>query len=113
AHVVMFWRSDCAPCLIELNELADLRRATGDGALLTVALEPDTQAAETMRRLGLSLRDAFVAEENAQDVLEAVSHGGRRLPYAIALDRRGHICARHVGLLGTERAHAWITRCSR
>ena len=51
AHVVMFWRSDCAPCLIELRELPDLRRAAGGDALLTVALEPQAQAEETLHQL--------------------------------------------------------------
>jgi hypothetical protein len=109
----MFWRSDCAPCLIELHELGELKRAAGNDALITIALEPRAQAAATFARFGLSTREAFAAQEEAQIALERVSQGGRRLPYAIAVDAHARVCARHVGLLGTLRAHAWMAECSR
>ena len=111
-HVVMFWRSDCAPCLIELHNYAALSQAA-HGELITVALEPKLGARAALARFSVPEADAFTAEGDAQATLEAVSDGGRRLPLSIALDPEGRLCARHVGLLGTERARAWISRCSR
>lgn len=112
AHVVIFWRSDCAPCLIELHNYSALSEAAR-GALVTVALEPRAGARITLARFGVPEDHAFAAEGDAQTMLEAVSDGGRRLPLSIALDSQGRICARHVGLLGTDRARAWIRQCSR
>lgn len=112
-HVVLLWRSDCAPCLIELQNFAALEAATGAGRLVTIAIEPVGQARQTLHQFNVPPHPAFVAQGDATVFLEAISDGGRRLPLALALDRRGHICARHVGLLGTDLARAWIRQCSR
>ncbi len=113
--IVLFWRSDCAPCLIELAHLAALDEAARPGRLITVALEPAAAAAAKLEDLGLAAGRAYAVaggEADAEAVLAAASEGGRRLPYAIALEGAGGICARHLGLLGTERARDWMRRCS-
>ena len=72
-------------------------------------------AAAKLEDLGLAAGRAYAVaggEADAEAVLAAASEGGRRLPYAIALDGAGGICARHLGLLGTERARDWMRRCS-
>ena len=112
AHVALFWRSDCAPCLVELHEFAALN-AAAQGGLVTIALEPAADARRTLVRLGVPLAQAYVADGDVQTVLEAVSDGGRRLPLAVALNADGRICARRIGLLGTEQAQAWVRQCSR
>jgi thiol-disulfide isomerase/thioredoxin len=110
--IVLFWRSDCAPCLIELSHFAALDEAAGPGRILTVALEPAPAATAKLEELGLDAGRAYAVAGDAEAVLAAASEGGRRLPYAIALDAGGGICARHLGLLGTERAKDWMRRCS-
>ena len=113
ARVVLFWRSDCAPCLVELRELDAFERAAGADAVILVAVESAHDARAALRRLGVSDARAYVAQANPVTALEAVSDGGRRLPFALALDRNGEICRTHVGLLGTARAAHWMAQCSR
>jgi len=112
AHVALFWRSDCAPCLVELNEFAALN-AAAQGGLVTIALEPTADARRTLVRFGVPLAQAYVVNGDVQTALEAVSDGGRRLPLAVALNADGQICARRIGLLGIEQAQAWVRQCSR
>jgi hypothetical protein len=112
AHVVMFWRSDCAPCLIELSNFRAFERVT-DNHVLLIAAEPAADARRTLERLGVPLTQAYAATGAPEALLAAVSNGGRRLPYAIALTPQGQMCDRHVGLLGTDQAHAWMQQCSR
>lgn len=112
AHIVMFWRTDCAPCLIELEHFTALRAAAGGARIVLVALEDASTARSTMDRFDIPADDGFTPSQSAERTLEAVSNGGRRLPYAIALNPRGEICQRHVGLIGTDRIRDWVRTCS-
>jgi hypothetical protein len=107
----MLWRSDCAPCLVELAHVADIKAAARGGRLLIIALEPREKTERTLRARGVPLDDVWIAQDGAANVLEAMS-GARRLPLSVALDARGRICRTHVGLLGTERVREWIAACS-
>ena len=111
--VALFWRSDCAPCLIELSHFRALEAAAGKGRLVTVALEPADSARAKLAELNVPDHPAYTVPGAAEAVLDAVSDGTRRLPLSIALDRHGHICARHTGLLGTDLAGAWMAQCSK
>lgn len=110
--VVMFWRSDCSLCMTELTHIRALEAAAAPGRFITVALEDPVRAAATSQRLELTPPHSFVAEGDPAQALAAVSQGGQRLPYAIALDAQGRVCARRLGLLGTDRIKSWIKTCS-
>jgi hypothetical protein len=110
-RVALLWRSDCAPCVIELRNFAALEAAVGQGRLITIALEPAAKARAALARLGVKAHPAYAAAGDPQLFLEAVSNGGRRLPVSLALDRGGRICRFHVGLLGTDRVHEWAAQC--
>jgi hypothetical protein len=111
SHIALIWRSDCAPCLIELRSLNALQSAAGKDEVITIALEPADQARAALTRLAIKAHPAFAIAGNAAEFLAAASDGGQRLPLALALDRNGRICRIHVGLLGADRARAWAEQC--
>lgn len=111
-RIVLFWRSDCAPCLAELSYLSRLQEVSGDH-VATVALEPATSARATLQRLGLSTHHAWAYEGDPMKVLTWASPRTPRLPLAIALKADRGICARRVGPVGTDHVAAWMSQCSR
>lgn len=109
--VALFWKADCGPCLLELKGLAALRAAAAPMKIYTVALDSPATARERLRTLGVDQTLALAALDEPTSVLARYSAGAPRLPLAVALSRTGAICARHVGLLGTDRVKAWARTC--
>jgi len=109
--VALFWRADCGPCLLELKGLAALRAAAAPVRVYTVALDSPRVAKQRLETLGVDQGLALAALDAPESVLAAYSDGAPRLPLAVAIARTGEICARHVGLLGTDRVRAWARSC--
>jgi hypothetical protein len=109
--VLLFWRSDCAPCLIELQGLAGLQAAAAPAPVVTIALEAPASAALALRKMGVAPQRAWWSKTEARQTLLAFGPAPPRLPLAIALDSRGSVCAQHVGLLGTDRVRQWEKQC--
>jgi thiol-disulfide isomerase/thioredoxin len=108
--IVLFWRTDCAPCLLELQHLPALRRAAGGEPLLLVAMQPREAVAAGLQRLGRSIPTWIVAEEPGQ-VLVRFGGAPARLPLAVALDRAGNICRIRHGLIGSNTVKQWAKAC--
>jgi len=110
--VLVFWRSDCGPCLVEFQGLADLQDAARPGRLVTVAVEDSSSARETLSRMKFSPAHAWMVDGTPERVLSAFADGPPRLPLAVAVDSRGLLCKRHIGLLGSNRVRKWMHQCS-
>lgn len=111
ARVILFWRADCAPCLVELADLGAYE-AAAKGRLSVVALQPAGAARAELDRRGIHPASAWASADDAAGVLTAFGGAPPRLPLAVALDRKGRICAVHHGLLGTDRVKRWVRQCS-
>jgi hypothetical protein len=112
ARVLVFWRSDCAPCLLELRDSAGLRAAAGRARLMLVALEPAERARATLAAQAPAAAPGWAATQDAAVVLTTFGGAPPRLPLAVAVDSRGRLCGSHHGLLGTDRVREWARRCS-
>lgn len=112
ARVVVFWRTDCAPCLIELPMLEQLQGKLGLGRIVLVGLDDGDAERRVLAQRAPDLHGAWAATGDAAAILTAFGGPPPRLPLAVAIDRSGRICARHHGLLGSERIESWIRQCS-
>jgi AhpC/TSA family len=110
--VLVVWRGDCGPCLIELLNIRGLEAAAGRTPLVMLAVDEPARIRQALQRYKAQPRDIWVADAPARDVLVALNGEPPRLPLALALDRKGGICARHLGLLGSDRVKDWVRRCS-
>ncbi|MDB5417151.1 MAG: thioredoxin-family protein [Phenylobacterium sp.] len=110
--ILVVWRGDCGPCLIELLNIRDLEAAAGPAPLVMLALDEPGKIRLALQRYKARPRRIWVADAPAREVLVALNGEPPRLPLALALDRKGGICARHLGLLGTDRVKDWVRRCS-
>jgi thiol-disulfide isomerase/thioredoxin len=89
-----FWASWCPPCIKELPHLQSLHAARAKDGLVTVAVNADegaTVAAESAKRLGLTMPIAV----NDPDVYRAL--GVRTLPTLLVIDRQGRLRSRWDG----------------
>lgn len=109
--IILFWRTDCAPCLLELQHLAALRRASGSKPLVLVALQSQADLDEGLLRLGTPI-STWRAVEDPRTVLLRFGGSPPRLPLAVALDRCGEICRAHHGLVGSNIVKKWIRACA-
>jgi len=110
--VLVVWRGDCGPCLIELLHIGDLQAAAAPAPLVMLAVDEPARIRQALQRYKARPREIWVADAPTRDVLVALNGEPPRLPLALALDRKGGICARHLGLLGTDRVKDWVRRCS-
>jgi thiol-disulfide isomerase/thioredoxin len=112
--VMILWRSDCGPCLVELQGLRGLQSAAAPAAVVTLSLdETAAPARRALAKLDAHPRYAWRSLEPGGKVLTDLNGAPPRLPLAVAFDRKGALCARHLGLLGTERVQAWARQCDR
>ncbi len=113
--VVLFWRADCGPCLVELSDLAALRRAAAPLHVQPVVLDeaPDSPGPVTERlaKTGLSASDTLRASADPAELLTAYGGAPPRLPLAVAFDGAGKPCGRRTGFLGYDRLRAWARDC--
>jgi hypothetical protein len=109
--IIAFWRTDCAPCLIELRGARAYAQAARPGRLLFVGLQPAAPLRSAAARAGAPL--SLIARSPASPAAILTAFGGAppRLPLAVAFDRHGRVCERHAGLLGTEQVRAWVRAC--
>lgn len=109
--ILMFWRADCGPCLLELGDLRALRSAAPNARVMPVGLQPPATLRPALTRLGLGDQDTLQAVEDPAALLTRLGGAPPRLPLTVAFRTDGAVCGRRSGLLGTDQVHAWSLTC--
>jgi hypothetical protein len=111
-HVVVVWMESCAPCMEELRHLREIADRAPGWDFVTLALDaPET--ARAALPVEAAFAKAWVAEGKPGDVLARLNPPLGALPMTIALSPRGRVCARRVGLLGSDIINGWTAQCSK
>jgi hypothetical protein len=109
-HVVVVWMESCAPCMEELRHLREIADRTPGWDFVTLALDaPET--ARAALPVEAAFAKAWVAEGKPGDVLARLNPALGALPMTIALSPQGRVCARRVGLLGSDIINGWTVQC--
>lgn len=109
--VLVFWRSDCGPCLLEMADLVALQAAARPARVVPVGLQPPASLRPALARLHLADADSAWTRDDPTRLLVDLGGAPARLPLAVAFRADGTMCARHAGLLGRDRVHAWGRTC--
>lgn len=110
--LVLFWRSDCAPCLLEIGFLPKISKQFPYLKILLVSLQ---NKGFTQNHLSKNLPanvEQAVAISDAKAVLQEFGNEKLVLPYSVALRKNGSICAKNYGILGINKINNWIKTCS-
>lgn len=109
-HVVVVWMESCAPCMEELRHLREIADRTPGWDFVTLALDAP-EAARGALPVEAAFAKAWVAEGKPGDVLARLNPPLGALPMTIALSPQGRVCARRVGLLGSDIINGWTAQC--
>jgi thiol-disulfide isomerase/thioredoxin len=108
--LVIFYRSDCAPCHVEINMLPELKHAAEHIHITVISLtSPDKVLAEKLKGLDIQLVDA--SDRDTSALLRAFNDQQLALPFSFMLDKEGTVCARRAGLLGLNIIKDWRKQC--
>jgi hypothetical protein len=110
---VVVWKASCAPCLEDLANLREIAARAPGWRIVTLALDDAKTARQAMPPQARGLGSRWHTVEPPAQVLAALNPSQPALPLTIAVDTSGEICARRVGLLGSDVLVAWRTQCSK
>ncbi len=105
--LVVFWRSDCAPCLKEMALLPEMARENPELVFVVIALKDAADARAYLSEMPENIR-IWVAEDDGREVL--VAFGNERalaLPYSVMLRESGERCDWFYGILTLEKVKQW------
>ena len=109
--VVVLWASWCASCKAELARLPRLAAAAAPLPIRTLAIDPPTVARPLLADRGVPAEGAYADGRDPRVVLDGWGGPGSVLPIAVAVDSRGQVCGRKLGLLGTDQLREWAAAC--
>jgi len=109
--LVLFWRSDCAPCLKEISVLPEMANQNQDVPFLLISLH-DMEHTRNQLPFMPSNVHVLVADGDGKKVLAAFGNDRTlALPYSVMLNAKGNVCGKHYGLLAPNNIKEWRKQC--
>lgn len=108
--LVMFWRSDCAPCLEEMKILPDLAKKNASLTIALVSLQNAEATSANLPSLPHNVQ-VFIAQGDGKEVLAKFGDEKLALPFSLMLNADGSVCKKHYGIIGTDIVKDWQKQC--
>ena len=109
--VISFWRSDCAPCVKEIQALPEIATLHPAMRFIIVSLH---NKQHTLAHLPKNLPDniqVITTKNRDKDVLKSFRDQRLSLPYSVMMRADGSMCAYHYGILNQELVGQWSKLC--
>lgn len=109
--VLIFWRSDCAPCLREISMLPDITRNITGLRILLVGLQ---NINDFRKHIPANLPENIeitVANNDINTVLQFFAGDKKSIPLSVALKRTGEFCDKQSGILTSTKLEKWKESC--
>jgi thiol-disulfide isomerase/thioredoxin len=101
--LVNFWARWCGPCKVEIPELVALNARRTGVAIVGIAVENQgPPVREFARAYDIDYRVLLARDGVGLDLMRALGNDKAGLPFTLALDRRGRVVARRLGLITRE-----------
>lgn len=111
AKLIIFWSSDCAPCLREMAILPDIAKQNADLQLALISLKDAEHTRARLTPMPENV-EVLVAQEDARTVLK--NFGNDRtlaLPYSVMLNKKSKVCGKYYGILSPDKVKQWRKTC--
>ena len=109
--LLIFWRSDCAPCLKEIAILPKIAGAHPELPVVLVSLQDAAHTLDYRRASWPANMRLLVTAQRPEAVLEMFGDKRRALPYSAMLRANGDLCQSRYGILGTAIVNDWLHAC--
>ena len=101
--LVNFWARWCGPCKVEIPELVALHARKTGVAIVGIAVENQgAPVRDFARAYDIDYPVLLARDGSGLDLMRALGNATAGLPFTLALDRRGRIVARRLGLITRE-----------
>lgn len=101
--LVNFWARWCGPCKVEIPELVALNARKTGVAIVGIAVEDQgAPVRDFARAYDIDYTVLLARDGSGLDLMRALGNTGAGLPFTLALDRRGRVVARRLGLITRE-----------
>ncbi len=99
--IVNFWARWCAPCRVEIPELAKTQDKYGKRGLTVVGigLEDKAESVRDFMKAYEMNYTVLLAREKGIELMQALGNAKAGLPFTVAVDRRGEIVASKLGAM--------------
>lgn len=112
--IVNFWARWCGPCKVEIPELVALHARRSGADVVGIALENQGAAVRDFARAYDMDYPLLLARDGAGlELMRALGNEQAGLPFTVALDRRGTVVARRLGLITREQLDLAVQRALR
>lgn len=109
--LVMFWASNCPPCLVEMQGFARIKAAT-NGTPIIVIVEKYGSSEQALlanpRNNGALILNVG---GNYRALLEEFGDSEAALPYSILMGKTGAACIAHLGLMNANALREMQAEC--
>lgn len=107
--LLVFFRSDCAPCLRELEILPEIAKKHGNLTIDIVSLDEEYRNyvppafPANVHKIVFGARESRIIKDAEGDRIA--------IPFSAFLKADGSVCGTHAGILGTDQVTKWSKKC--
>lgn len=111
--LLVFWRSDCAPCINEMPLLFSyaLTHTNVEIALIGLDKSDAVRARLADAQPPANVR-IYATNADAKSVLRHFGNDRLALPYGVYVKGNGSLCGAHYGPFGTDIIDQWVGSCT-
>ena len=106
--IVNFWARWCAPCRVEIPELAQTQEQYRKRGLvvLGIGLEDKAESVRDFMKAYEMNYTVLLAKSNGVELMQALGNTRAGLPFTVAINRRGEIVASKLGAMNRDELDA-------
>lgn len=109
--ILLFWDDDCAPCRLELGDLASIRASAPALQIVVVVMRVTPRARRHLRSVESEGIVLVRAPADARPMFRRLGNAAGALPFSAAYHADRSLCLTHLGRMDTSQAKKILSYC--